>query len=50
VVVDAEGEGLLGEFLFSAKMTATSAGAPVPEPVPVSAMPPLTTTKDAETA
>src|SRR5450756_1439978 len=50
VVVDAEGEGLLGEFLFSAKTTATSAGAPVPEPVPVSAMPPLTTTKDAETA
>ena len=44
VVVDAEGEGLLGEFIFSAKMTATSAGAPVPEPVPVSAMPPLTTT------
>src|SRR5665647_358913 len=50
VVVDAEGEGLLGEFIFSAKTTATSADAPVPEPVPVSAMPPLTTTKDAETA
>jgi len=44
VVVDAEGEGLLGEFIFSAKTTATNAGAPVPEPVPVSAMPPLTTT------
>jgi ATP-dependent Clp protease ATP-binding subunit ClpC len=44
VVVDAVGEGLLGEFIFTAKKTAGAKAATAPEPVAVSAMPPLTTT------
>ena len=46
VVVDAEGEGLLGEFTFTARGKATDAGDGEPEPVAVSAMPPLTTTDE----
>ena len=46
VVVDAEGEGLLGEFRFSAKGKARDGGAGDPQPVAVAAMPPLTTTDE----
>jgi len=39
-----------GEFLFPAKVTNAAVGKATPEPVAVSALPPLTTTKDAGTA
>jgi ATP-dependent Clp protease ATP-binding subunit ClpC len=46
VIVDAEGEGLLGEFHFKPKGKGTAAAKAAPEPVAVSAMPPLTTTEE----
>ena len=46
VVIDSQGEGLLGEFLFTARGGAADSAADAPEPVAVSAMPPLTTTDE----
>ena len=47
VVVDAQGEGLLGEFIFLGKGSDAADGDTEPVGVSVASMPPLTTTDDA---